>query len=241
MIAIYHRTRRLWEQTLSFVQLQGRRKCPFLITLLTLSNESAVSTVLSSAYVGHKGWTDTVIVIMIRFQEVSVLEKHVPARRFSRTRLFTPGRILHITYVKKSATDKWVFLAHVVPSICLQISFSHYLGHTSCMNTLRSFHNHLLLLGPPLPPPFPTHCPPLSSPHPFLLLPPTLHPPCLLLHSKCGICHKPDQSSSHHQNHFLTIQLNCFNSMFEYTCFGCISSVLLCSHLCIWDSYCQVF
>lgn len=33
--------------------------CPFLIMLLALSNESAVSTVLSSAYVGHKGWTDT--------------------------------------------------------------------------------------------------------------------------------------------------------------------------------------
>jgi sn1-specific diacylglycerol lipase len=40
------------------------------------------------------------------WSEVSVLEKHVSARRFSRTRLFTPGRILHITYVKKSATDK---------------------------------------------------------------------------------------------------------------------------------------
>jgi hypothetical protein len=92
--------------------------------LLALPNESAVSTVLSSAYVRHKGWTDSVIVIMICFQEVSVLETHVSARRFSRTRLFTPGRILHITYVKKSATDKWVLLAHVVPSICLQISLS---------------------------------------------------------------------------------------------------------------------
>lgn len=40
------------------------------------------------------------------WSEVSVLEKDVPARRFSRTRLFSPGRILHITYVKKSATDK---------------------------------------------------------------------------------------------------------------------------------------
>jgi len=210
------------------LQLQGRRKFPFLIMLLALSNESAVSTVLSSAYVVHKGWTDTVIVIMICFQEVSVLEKHVSARRFSRTRLFTPGRILHITYVKKSATDKWVFLACVVPSNCLQISFSHCLGYTSCMNSLPSFHNHLLLLGPPLPPPFPTRCPPLSS-HPFLLLP----PPCLLLQFKCGIYHKPDQSSPHHQNHFLTIQLNCFNSIFEFTRFGCISSVLLCSHLYI--------
>jgi len=209
------------------LRLQGGGKCPFLIMLLALSNESAVSTVLSSAYVGHKGWTDIVIVIMICFQEVSVLEKHVSARRFSRTRLFTPGRILHITYVKKSATDKWVFLAHV-PSICLQISFSHCLGHTSCMHSLTSFHNHLLLLGPPLPPPFPTRCPPLSSPHPFLLLP----PPCLLLQSKCGIYHKPDQSSPLHQNHFLTIQLNFFNSVFEYTHFRCISFVL-CSHLYI--------
>lgn len=86
------------------LQLQARKKCPFLNMLLALSYESAVSTVLSSAYVGNKGWTDAVI--MICFQEVSVLEKHVPARRFSRTRLFTPGRILHITYVKKSATDK---------------------------------------------------------------------------------------------------------------------------------------
>ncbi|KDR23659.1 Sn1-specific diacylglycerol lipase beta [Zootermopsis nevadensis] len=40
------------------------------------------------------------------WSEVSVLEKDVPARRFSRTRLFSPGRILHITYRKKSGTDK---------------------------------------------------------------------------------------------------------------------------------------
>jgi len=127
--------------------------------LLAPSNESAVSTVLSSAYVGHKGWTDTVIVIMICFQEVSVLEKHVSARRFSRTRLFTPGRILHITYVKKSAGDKWVFLASVVPRICLQISFSQYLGHTLC-HELSSFFSQ---------PPFPTR--PSSSSSCSYLLP----------------------------------------------------------------------
>lgn len=179
------------------LQPQGRRKCPFLVMLLALSNKSAASTVLSSAYVGHKGWTDTGIVIMICFQEVSVLEKHVPARRFSRTRLFTPGRILHITYVKKSAGDKWVFLACVVPRICLQISFRQCLGILCAMNSLPSFHNHLFLLGPLPPPPFPTCCPPLSSPPPFLL-PPTLHPPCLLPQSKCGIYHKLDQSNPHH-------------------------------------------
>jgi hypothetical protein len=39
-------------------------------------------------------------------QEVSVLEKDVPARRFSRTRLFSPGRILHITYRKNTGADK---------------------------------------------------------------------------------------------------------------------------------------
>jgi len=126
------------------LQPQARRKCPFLIMLLALSNENAVSTVLSSAYIGHKGWTDTVIAIMICFQEVSVLEKHVSARRFSRTRLFTPGRILHITYVKKSAADKWVFLAHVVPSICLQISFSQCLGHTKCHELSSLFSQPLL-------------------------------------------------------------------------------------------------
>lgn len=200
--------------------------------LLVLLKESAVSTVLSIVYVGHKGWTDTVTVIVICFQEVSVLEKHVPARRFSRTRLFTPGRILHITYVKKSAAEKWVFLAHVVPSICLQISFSQCLGHTSCYELSSLFSQPPLPTRFPPSPPFSTRCPPLSSPLPFFLLPPTLQPPCLLLQSKCGIYHKPDQSSPHHQNHFLTIQLNSFISMFEYTHFGCISFVL-CSHLYI--------
>lgn len=40
------------------------------------------------------------------WSEVSVLEKDVPARRFSRTRLFSPGRILHITYRKKTGAEK---------------------------------------------------------------------------------------------------------------------------------------
>jgi hypothetical protein len=63
------------------------------------------------AYIPRKAiTTDVVTAIMTSFQEVSVLEKDVPSRRFSRTRLFSPGRILHITYVKKSGTDKWVFL-----------------------------------------------------------------------------------------------------------------------------------
>ncbi|PSN51081.1 hypothetical protein C0J52_01501 [Blattella germanica] len=41
-----------------------------------------------------------------QWSEESILAREVPARRFSRTRLFTPGRILHITRRKKTAVDQ---------------------------------------------------------------------------------------------------------------------------------------
>ncbi|XP_069704996.1 diacylglycerol lipase-beta-like [Periplaneta americana] len=40
------------------------------------------------------------------WSEESVLARDVPARRFSRIRLFTPGRILHITHRKRSKAEK---------------------------------------------------------------------------------------------------------------------------------------
>ncbi|KAJ9594887.1 hypothetical protein L9F63_013812, partial [Diploptera punctata] len=43
---------------------------------------------------------------LVTRSEESILAKDVPARRFSRTRLFTPGRILHITRRKKSSIEK---------------------------------------------------------------------------------------------------------------------------------------